>query len=162
MKELDTLDLSGEKIGDRELARAFRPFTSWRYLFTRKKRAAAVKYVFLRDSRVTREGLRLLSVLKRLVWLDLAGCKELDDIALLRVGQCRSLTVLNLERTKTEDSWLPCLKMLFNLRWLGLGRTSVSNEAIKELRLWLPEPTIFSPHGIDYGPTMGGRRFELL
>jgi hypothetical protein len=160
--EVQTVELSGEKIGDRELVRRLWRYRSWMYLFSRKKSAQAVKSVFLRDSRVTKEGIQLLSVFERLAWLDLAGCQGLDAIALLRVGQLRSLTVLNLERTNTTDDWLPCLKMLFNLRWLGLDRTQITREAVCELRKFLPEPTIFSPFGIHYGPKMGGSYFGHL
>jgi len=162
MKTLETrLELSGKNVDDSELARALRPWTSWCPLLTRSVRLQTLKYVFLPETSVSSDGLQLLEKF-RLQWLDLSGWKHMDAIGAFRIGLLRSLRVLNLAKTALLDDWLPCLKNLFKLDWLGLAETDVSRSAVRELRMWLPEPTIISPHGIHYGPNAGGMRFALL
>lgn len=147
------LELNGQDVGDRELKRALRPYTSWLpwYWLTRGRRSQALKYVFLRDTSVTSAGLEELSGLRHIRWLDLRGCKHLDAVSLLKVGAHRELEILNLADTEVEDDWLHCLKGLYGLAWLGLLGTRVTRQGVQTLRNSLSRPHIIHNSGMDNG-----------
>jgi hypothetical protein len=147
------LELNGQGVGDRELKRALRPYSSrlpW-YWLTRTWRSRALNYVYLRETSVTSEGLEDLSDLRHVKWLDLHGCKHIDAVSLLKIGAHRELEILNLEYTGVQDDWLPCLKGLYGLGWLSLLGTRVTRQGVQELRNSLSRPHIIYNNGMDEG-----------
>jgi hypothetical protein len=118
---------------------------------TRRWRRRALNFIFLRNTRITGTGLECLYVLRNVLWLDLAGVQCLDPLAMLTIGASRSLIILNLERTNVSDAWLPSMKGLLRLDWLGLIGTKVTRHAVWDLRQWLPRATIVHNEGIDFG-----------
>jgi hypothetical protein len=91
-----------------------------------------LRFLYLRDTRLSDEGLARLQELVRLESLGLSGT-QVSDVGLEHVRQFKDLQYLDLNDTGVTDAALKDLSQLENLRYLGLDDTRVTDVGLQRL-----------------------------